>query len=119
MPNYEYQCESCGSLWEERRNLAQRDEPFACKQCDSQCVRNLFPSPPVVLKCRQKERGRQEEHGSQGATAISVQGPTELTLEKNVFTNISRAVVAHPQAQLSLKKNQFYNVKVPVERRKE
>ena len=119
MPIYQYKCESCGSLGEEIRSLAQLDEPFACMQCDSQCARNQCPGASVVLKHRQKEAGRREEQGSQGPTAISVQGPTELTLENNVFRNISRAVVAHPQAHLSIKKNQFHNVNIPVERRKE
>lgn len=121
MPIYQYRCESCGSLWEDIRNLTQRDAPFACRQCSAQCVRNQFPAAPVALKRQQKDSGRQEQkaQGSEGPTAISVQGPTKLTISNSVFRGLSRGVVAHPQAQISIKKSRFHNVKVPVERRKE
>lgn len=120
MPIYQYQCESCGSLWEEIRNLAQHDSHFACEQCNSRCARNQFPTMSVVLKYTQKETGRQEQEAqsTEGSIAVSIEGPTRATFDHCEFSGVSRGIVAHPQAQIALKQSRFHNVKVPVERRK-
>jgi putative FmdB family regulatory protein len=119
VPIYQYQCEGCGSHWEEIRKLAQRDEPFACKHCDSQCVRIQCPGASVVLKRRQTETGRQEQkaQGSEGPCGINVEGPTDLTIRNTHIANVNRGVVAHPQAQLEFEKCDFLNVKLAVDRR--
>ena len=35
MPIYEYECTSCGHIFESVRPLARRDDPSTCPECDS------------------------------------------------------------------------------------
>lgn len=35
MPVYEYECTSCGHIFESVRPLARRDDPSACPDCNS------------------------------------------------------------------------------------
>lgn len=38
MPVYVYRCVSCGNTQEEKRTMAEREDPVLCNQCYSLCV---------------------------------------------------------------------------------
>lgn len=42
MPTYEYQCQKCATVYEERRTFARADEPSHCPACRSSRVRRLL-----------------------------------------------------------------------------
>ncbi len=43
MPNYEFLCEDCGSF-EERRSLAEADDPMMCPSCGEE-ARRIYSMP--------------------------------------------------------------------------
>lgn len=42
MPTYEYLCQACSTVYEERRTFARADDPSRCPECDSPRVRRLL-----------------------------------------------------------------------------
>jgi putative FmdB family regulatory protein len=42
MPTYEFLCQACSTVYEERRPYAQADDPSRCPECDSPRVRRLL-----------------------------------------------------------------------------
>jgi putative FmdB family regulatory protein len=42
MPTYQYLCQSCSTVYEERRRFAQADDPSHCPECSSPRVRRLL-----------------------------------------------------------------------------
>jgi putative FmdB family regulatory protein len=44
MPTYDYRCQACTAVYEERRSFSEFAQPSACPQCGSQRVERLFSS---------------------------------------------------------------------------
>ena len=42
MPIYEYKCDSCGSKFEKRRNIDDRDADIKCTECGAEKAQRLF-----------------------------------------------------------------------------
>jgi putative FmdB family regulatory protein len=47
MPTYEYLCQKCSAVYEERRTFARADEPSRCPECGSPRVQRQLSS--VIL----------------------------------------------------------------------
>lgn len=49
MPNYDYECKSCGLVWEEQQKIADRDIPTEspCPDCGASTIERVLLSAPV------------------------------------------------------------------------
>lgn len=113
MPIYEYACARCKRRREVLRKVAERDAPATCTTCGRACVRVLFPGANVGRFS--KSDGRRTRRSARG-TGIRIEGPAKVAIEDSTFIGLKRGIVAHKDAQVSLKGTKFRDVELPIER---
>lgn len=108
MPNYEYECPSCGARFEELRKMSERDQLLRCTACGSNAV-NVFSAPNLLS-------GANNRSSKNLRSSESVVGGIQI--ENNTFENVGTGISLPKNAKVTMKGNKFKNVKTPVEFRK-
>jgi len=123
MPLYQYLCSSCGRTTEEVGSVSTRDASATCEACGGACTRNLFPGTSAIRAGfgPSANAGRADDSSGEPkgmATAVKLGANATGVFNGNTFKGMGRAIVAHPNAKLSVTNNKFQDVDVPVERTK-